>query len=223
MIHLGSPPEQRSSIFEPKNGLKRLFFFNSDKLSFSAAAACTCLALCLFFYLTDGQKYLDESILYHFGRFDLAHNFSPWFFVFRCVGDFKTLRKVLSLLAFLPQLICCVYFGGVRKASLPYSLFMVTLSFVTLNKVVTAQYFAWYLVLAPLIYASLVITPSLKKAIYSWALSQVNWLFWAYLYEFEHVEVALLPVFISSVLFVVANLYCMVEIDKSYTFQLNKK
>jgi phosphatidylinositol glycan class M len=215
MVHLGGSP---SSIFTPKKGLKRLLALNLDKGLFSVSAAVTCLTLCLVFYLRDGQRYLDESIFYHFGRFDLAHNFSPWFFLFRCVGHLQT-RKVLSLVAFLPQLVCCVYFGVVRKSSLPYALFMVTLSFVALNKVVTAQYFAWYLVLAPLIYSSLAITPSLKRAIYSWAFSQLNWLFWAYLYEFEHVESALVPVFISSVLFVVTNLYCMAQIDCSYSCQ----
>ena len=111
----------------------------------------------------------------------------------------------------------CIYFGMVRQATLPYSLFMVTLSFVTLNKVVTAQYFAWYLVLAPLIYPSLIITPNLKRSIYLWILSQVNWLFWAYLYEFEHIESALILVFFSSLLFVGSNIYGLIQIDRSYS------
>ena len=55
----------------------------------------------------------------------------------------------VSLLTFLPQSIvaflCSVKLSPGR---LPLSLFLTTLSFVSLNKVYTAQYFLWYLPLA---------------------------------------------------------------------------
>jgi len=217
LLHLGHPPERRLSIQKGTMKMKMLTsLLSRTTVVFFLSAACTCIGLCAVFYKTDGQRYLDEAIMYHFGRFDLAHNFSPWFFIFRIVGDIRV-RRLLGLAAFLPQLVCCVYYGLVRRSSLPFKLFMVTLSFVTLNKVVTAQYFAWYLVLLPLVYRELTITPALKKSALLWVLSQLNWLFWAYLYEFERIENVLALVFFSSVVFLISNIYCMLQIDKAYS------
>jgi len=217
LVHLGTQTRRHRTLFIPQKGLRSLVAVNAAKLAFAFAAALTCLGLCAVFYLSEGQRYLDEAVLYHFGRFDLAHNFSPWFFVFRVVTD-DNWRRALGLAAFLPQVASCAYFGVLRKASLPYALFMVTLSFVTLNKVVTAQYFAWYLVLLPLIYPSLKMSARLVASAGLWVMAQLNWLAWAYLYEFEKMESVLFLVFLSSLLFVASNCYLMLQIDKSYSF-----
>ena len=221
LVHLGSPNPQLSSIFRPNKGLASLLSLNGRKVVFCCTSAVTCLALCAIFYRMEGQQYLDEAILYHFGRYDLAHNFSPWFFIFRVITGDRT-RKALGLVAFLPQVGCWVYYGLVKESSLSFSLFMVTMSFVALNKVVTAQYFAWYLVLLPLIFPSISsaksagISRALKVSVSFWVLSQLNWLFWAYLLEFERVEAALFLVFLSSVVFVLTNLKVMVDVNDSY-------
>ncbi|QDZ19692.1 mannosyltransferase [Chloropicon primus] len=219
LVHLGRPSR---SIFTVQNGFRDLVSLNESKAAFALSSAFTFAALCLAFYLAEGQRYLDEAILYHFGRYDLAHNFSPWFFIFRVVTN-DGARKVLGLAAFLPQVLCLAYYGLIKASSLPYSLFMVTLSFVALNKVVTAQYFAWYLVLLPLVFPSILspksavaVRKALKLAVFLWVLSQLNWLFWAYLYEFEKMESALFPLFLSSVVFVASNVKLMLELDKSY-------
>ena len=221
LVHLGRP---NRSIFEEQGGNRgSLLALTREKVAFCLASGLTCAALCLACYALDGQRYLDEAILYHFGRYDLAHNFSPWFFVFRTVTH-EGARKALGLAAFAPQVACWVYYGAVRRSTLPFSLFMVTLSFVTLNKVVTAQYFAWYLVLLPLVYPwvaepgnAAAASPGVRVSVALWVLAQLNWLFWAYLYEFEGVESVLPAVFASSVLFVASNAKVMVELGKSYS------
>ena len=87
-----------------------------------------------------------------------------------------------------------------------------------MNKVVTAQYFAWYLVLLPLVYPSLKMSARLVASAGLWVMAQLNWLAWAYLYEFEKMESVLILVFLSSLLFVASNCYLMLQIDKSYSF-----
>jgi len=221
LVHLSDDPLPRSGsgsgslIFARRWGLQQALRPSRRKLGFSLAAAGTCAGLCLLCYRAEGQRYLDEAILYHFGRFDLAHNFSPWFFIFRNVADDGS-RRAMGLAAFLPQVLCIFYFGAVKRSSLPYKLFMITLSFVTLNKVVTAQYFAWYLVLLPLVYPELRVSGALKTAIGLWVAAQVNWLFWAYLYEFEKMEAVLPLVFLSSVAFLLSNMLVILSTDKCY-------
>lgn len=60
-------------------------------------------------------------------------------------------------------------------------MFLQTITFVIYNKVITAQYYVWYLSLLPLITPYLNI--SFKKGVllcFLWLLSELNWLYWGY-------------------------------------------
>jgi len=213
LVHLGSPPNL--SIFDDKCGLRALLTINRSKLSFVFVSGATCIGMCYLCFLKYGNDYLHEALLYHFGRFDLAHNFSPWFYVFQKVEG-SAARRALGLAAFVPQVACCVYFGVVKKGSLPLSLCLMTMAFVAMNKVVTAQYFAWYLVLIPLVLPCIQVHRGLTNSCAWWVLAQLNWLLWAYLYEFEHIHSVLVLVFISSILFVSSTLNCIRQLTRAY-------
>lgn len=142
-------------------------------------------------YMLYGDIYIEEAWLYHFHRQDLQHNFSPYFFIYSFVTDAFS-RRILSFLAFVPQfsliLISAFYYvyGSKQKKDLFMSLFVQTYIFVTLNKVITAQYFEWYMCLMPLIVPFLNM-PLLKwiQVFTFWAVSILQWLLPAYLYEFR--------------------------------------
>lgn len=120
-------------------------------------------------YYFYGQQFLDEYLLYHVRRQDIKHNFSPYFYPIYLTMNNPQLASILGFGAFIPQLICIIYFA-LKYVSLylqlyrvcqfmpfrysndlPLCWFMTTFSFVALNKVCTSQYFVWYLMYLPLI------------------------------------------------------------------------
>ena len=75
---------------------------------------------------------------------------------------------------------------GRNPADLPFCIFAQTFVFVAYNKVVTSQYFLWYLSLLPLV------IPKLKLSKYEavtslllWGFTQASWLLPAYFLEFK--------------------------------------
>lgn len=102
---------------------------------------------------------IEQSILYHFGRSDHRHNFSPHFleaFLSYEVGAGSILasgeftRVLRSLASFAPQA-TVITLMAVRftESSLSATLLLQTMVFVSMNKVCTAQYFMWYMCLFP--------------------------------------------------------------------------
>lgn len=117
-----------------------------------------------------GRPYLEHSWLYHLTRKDHRHNFSPYFLPIylstvpawpsplsssgsSVVGGSGWLWWTQSpLLSFLPQMAAAV--GGaaiLASKDLVLALFVGTHAFVHLNKVVTSQYFLWYLFFLPIL------------------------------------------------------------------------
>ena len=75
---------------------------------------------------------------------------------------------------------------GRNPDDLPFCIFAQTFVFVAYNKVVTSQYFLWYLSLIPLV------IPKLKLSRYEavtslllWGFTQASWLLPAYFLEFK--------------------------------------
>lgn len=81
--------------------------------------------------------------------------------------------------------ICCLALCLSRHLDLCWLL--TTLAFVAFNKVSTAQYFVWYFGLLPLVWPNMRWDRwrVLAGAGAFWLLTQVNWLLWAYLLEFQ--------------------------------------
>lgn len=143
-------------------------------------------------YLLYGKIYIDEAWLYHFHRQDLQHNFSPYFYIYHLVTG-ESGRRILSFFAFVPQLVLITasafyyVYGGKPRKDLFMSLFVQTVIFVTLNKVITAQYFEWYMCLLPLIvpFFNGFFLPTWASIFAIWACSILQWLLPAYLLEFQ--------------------------------------
>ena len=176
------------------------------QIAFAAVAAAAFAAWTGGFFALHGREYVDAALLYHVGRVDLAHNFSPWFYVLARLGS-DAQRRLASLAAFAPQAGLCAAVGARFAPDLPFALTLQTVAFVALNKVVTAQYFAWYLALLP------ACLPSLRRGSakglaglgVAWAGAQLHWLWWAYRLEFKRQPVAF-EVFLASCLFLAVNL-----------------
>uniref|UniRef100_A0A1I8AVR7 GPI alpha-1,4-mannosyltransferase I, catalytic subunit n=1 Tax=Steinernema glaseri TaxID=37863 RepID=A0A1I8AVR7_9BILA len=154
---------------------------------YAIAAFLSCGFLTLVFYHMYGQSYLDESLLYHFKRVDIRHNFSPYHLLFYLSygGDPLTLR-IAGTLAFLPQLFIVVALGFRFHHDLPFCWFVSTIAFVAFNKVCTSQYFIWYLCFIPIVHRSLKITfAAAMNILVIWLIPQGLWLCAAYALEFQ--------------------------------------
>ncbi len=194
------------------NKVWKAFKPNAKKLKFFAFSAIGFVLPTYWSYVRYGQLYLDESWLYHFHRKDPQHNFSPYFYIYHITNDPQK-QKMFAYFAFIPQLLIVIsvalYYCIGRKHKIQdlwFAIFVQTAAFVTLNKVITSQYFLWYLCLLPLIwpYVWLSSKQSLIVLI-AWLLSQAQWLLPAYLYEFQHWN-CLQWVWIASWIFLVTNL-----------------
>ena len=75
---------------------------------------------------------------------------------------------------------------GRDPCDLPFCLFAQTFVFVAYNKVVTSQYFIWYLSLLPLIVPNLKLTKyEAVTSLLLWGFTQASWLLPAYFLEFK--------------------------------------
>uniref|UniRef100_A0A7E4UYU8 GPI alpha-1,4-mannosyltransferase I, catalytic subunit n=1 Tax=Panagrellus redivivus TaxID=6233 RepID=A0A7E4UYU8_PANRE len=169
-------------------------------ISLSSFAAT--VAICYWLY---GYKCIFEFLLYHFSRYDIRHNFSPYFYpMYLSVGD-EGLLKLISLGAFVPQALAIVGFALKYSNDLEFCWFLTTFAFVSLNKVCTSQYFVWYIIFTPLIANQIkTSTPKLITLILAWFAGQGLWLFFAYLLELQGMN-TFLPLWLSSLVFVAIN------------------
>jgi hypothetical protein len=133
----------------------------SLKLSFFLYSAFTFLCLTAMCYHAYGYTFLYETYLYHITRIDTRHNFSVYFYQLYLEASAASIPSVLSttlaigavdlarvlpLLSFLPQLLTLAFFSARLYRDLPLCIFASTLVFVAFNKVVTAQYFLWWII-----------------------------------------------------------------------------
>ena len=110
----------------------------------------TFLSLLIIFYKIIGYKFLYEYLLYHIIRKDHRHNYSMFYYLIYLTYNSK-LSKFLSLITFLPQIILIILITILMFEKINLCLIVLTMVFVVFNKVITAQYFIWYLCLMPLI------------------------------------------------------------------------
>lgn len=138
-------------------------------------------------YQSYGQEFLEHSYLYHFGRIDHRHNFSVYNIALYYKSAFPDIPPIQEY-AFLPQIVLAILIPLVyARKDIISTLFLQTFAFVTFNKVVTSQYFIWFLIMLPHYLAS---SSSLgrwykgPRMFLQWALTQGLWLKLAYELEF---------------------------------------
>lgn len=184
--------------------------------------------LAVYYY---GHEALEEGLLYHFKRVDHRHNYSMyWYWIYLARGRTEiaslsfaggapslSSSSVWGFIPLLPQIFILGFSSlGIAPYDLSFALFCQTFAFVTFNKVMTAQYFTWYLCLLPLcsdrvgwhsdrMYISLGV---LIVSIITWLLSAftLEMLGWR-----SHRQV-----WMASVFFFVANVNLLSSILKGY-------
>ncbi|KAL6952152.1 hypothetical protein U1Q18_049845 [Sarracenia purpurea var. burkii] len=206
-----------------------------DKLKFLSTFATTLASLTGIFYYVYGFKFIEESILYHVYRKDVQHNFSLYFYVQYLdafVPDYVTRIFTLfdpkitkALLIIVPQIVLLiavtVKYNTLRH--LAFNLYCSAFIFVVFNKVLTSQYFVWFLSLLPLFLPSITISKNKVIGILSaWIGSQAAWLASAYLLEFEG-RPTFAAIHGSSILFFSVNVWILSTFINAYNTQYLKK
>eukprot|EP01017_Pseudomicrothorax_dubius_P046098 TRINITY_DN8072_c0_g1_i1.p1 TRINITY_DN8072_c0_g1~~TRINITY_DN8072_c0_g1_i1.p1 ORF type:complete len:418 (-),score=102.08 TRINITY_DN8072_c0_g1_i1:112-1365(-) len=169
--------------------------FLRNRIKFAALSASVFIVLFIIFYAKFGSVFLNETYLYHLSRKDNRHNFSIFFYFIYL--NYDQISPIISILAFLPQVIVIGTAGIKLYKDIIFCVFVQTFAFVIFNKVVTAQYFVWYLIYLPLILARSNLFTDAKKRwllIYCaaiWLAVEFLWMMVAFQLEFKGVNVFL--------------------------------
>lgn len=226
------------SIFSVSASSNNLFtailkFVNRDRVVFAITSAASFLVLTGTMYVVYGYPFLLHTYLHHLSRIDHRHNFSPYSTLLYISSSpavntltgnpDSLLHRITSHIpepskwAFFPQLML----SGIilpllfAKRDVTKTMFLQTFAFVTFNKVCTAQYFMWYMVLVPFYLPSLTSNMSLKGKIVGllsvalWAGSQLLWVRQGYLLEFLGISTFYPGLFVATILFFVVNCFCL--------------
>ncbi len=188
------------------NGFDSSVFFHSTM--------CSLLLLFTLSYSLYGHDYLKHSIIYHIIRMDHRHNFSTYFYYFYLsYGQEHTtlVSHIISLMSSVLQF-SSIALSSIRYASsnLPFCLFVQTLCFVILNKVITGQYFLWILALVAVAWDTKLIRRfsylhMTKWVCGLWLSSFFFWLFCAFEMEMRG-QNTLFTIWIASTIFLCINI-----------------
>lgn len=173
-------------------------------LSFSVFMVLTCTS-----YKFYGDEFLSHAHLHHLTRQDTRHNFSVWFLPFYLTDG----SSPFGLFCFLLQLSLCVAISFRYCDEVYFASFLQTFLFVTFNKVITSQYFIWYISLLPLIAKHLNAIPP-AKAVYLtvlWFFSQGVWLLPAYLFEMRGLN-SFMFMHLGSLIHFTINIFIAVQL-----------
>ncbi|PLW22403.1 hypothetical protein PCASD_05106 [Puccinia coronata f. sp. avenae] len=186
---------------------------NRAQFRFGAISLTSFTALNLLMYSIWGHEYIESSYLYHLRRLDHRHNFSPYFYpiYLSFTSTLKERSALLHLLqhpltSFIPQMSLSLalgfYYG---KQHLPFACFIQTYVFVVFNKVITSQYFMWYLWFVPLLASEIHLSRlEMISTTVIWLSTQAIWLSQAYRLEFLG-EPRFRAVWMSSIGFVLGH------------------
>lgn len=125
-------------------------FYKTHSIIFVFISAFIFISFIGLFYVLLGYKFLFEYLLYHVLRKDHRHNYSIFYYLIYLTYD-NNFSNSLSLIAFLPQMILILLATLFLYREINLCLIILTMIFVTFNKVITSQYFIWFFSLLPLI------------------------------------------------------------------------
>lgn len=195
---------------------------NVPNLKYAVYTVVTLAMFNTLMYFVYGQEFLDHSYLYHVTRIDHRHNFSVYNMVLYYKSALPASSNIdIETLAFIPQLLLAGIIIPLifAKQDLLSCLFLQTFTFVTFNKVITSQYFIWFLIFLPhfLFKSDLLQTRRINGVfvLLLWVISQGCWLYNAYRLEFLGENTFDYSLFNSSLFFFLSNCICIGEFIKS--------
>lgn len=217
MVYLARPTKDSRSINSLSTFISTWFhrLLQPAPILFALSCVGTFVGLTYLAVLLYGDKALEEGLLYHLSRVDHRHNYSMWWYPI-----YLARRQVPGAILMLPQLLLLVVTSLVRPDDLGWTLFLQTYIFVTFNKVITAQYFTWYLCLLPL--CRFHDSPRLRMAGMFVVASMLFWLASAYLLELQGLPVPRL-VWVASVLYFAANIHMLRVLIQSTSSSLSPR
>ncbi|KAK6200157.1 PIG-M-domain-containing protein [Scheffersomyces amazonensis] len=217
IIYLSSIAYYLSNKANPFINIKLLNLLNYKNLLYIIISLSIFASLNLIMYQYYDYQFLFETYLYHLVRLDHRHNFS----IYNVLLYYKSAIPLESDLidierfAFIPQLLISVIAIPLvfSKSDIISTLFLQTFAFVTFNKVITSQYFIWFLIFLPhfLLKSNLTYKNSLNGIflLLLWIVSQGSWLYFAYQLEFLGLSTFDTGLLYSSIFFFLSNCYIL--------------
>ncbi len=116
--------------------------------------------------------------------------------------------KVVSFFAFLPQMLLILLASLIFYSDLSFCIILITMIFVHFNKVITAQYFLWYISLIPLLIHRNDLFKQKKGLITFtvWIILELVWNFYAHRLEQLGIN-SFIELYIIEVLFFITSCY----------------
>ncbi|GJP48945.1 hypothetical protein CLOM_g8216 [Closterium sp. NIES-68] len=214
-----SPPKSSIPDTAKASALSRILKGLTLPVEFAVVSGGTFVLVTALCWRLYGDQFLNESLLYHASRSDHRHNFSAYFYAIYLMTNQGAPSVTSRILSFLPQLLLQSTFSLKFFQDLPFCLFVQTFAFVAFNKVITSQYFVWFLFLLPLIlpFTSLRLTKYGGACLLLWLAGQSYWLWWAYNLEFGGLS-CMLPLWVAGIMFLAANVAILACLIRSHTF-----
>ena len=190
------------------------YLFTKVALCYIAISSCVFFSFLIIFYKLIGYKFLYEYLLYHLLRKDHRHNYSIFYYIIYLTYE-SNFSKYLSLVTFLPQIILILTVTIFLYKDINLCLIVLTMIFVHFNKVITAQYFIWYLSIIPLIiHRNLLFNVKKWKAMIIftiWMFLELIWNRYAHLLEYEGINCFMI-MWIINISFFLISCYFVKEI-----------
>ena len=212
LIYIPSIMFYLSSQGTPLINLPVIRWVNVSNIKFFVVTSLTVGILSYIMYGFYGHEFLFNSYLYHFGRVDHRHNFSVYntaLYYKSALPDIPPIQEY----AFLPQVVLALVIPLVYgKRDIISTLFLQTFAFVTFNKVITSQYFIWFLIMLPHFLANSNLARWYKgpRIFLQWGLTQGLWLKQAYDLEFLGKN-TFIPLLVCSIIFFLSNCAILCE------------
>ncbi|ODV80495.1 glycosyltransferase family 50 protein [Suhomyces tanzawaensis NRRL Y-17324] len=192
-------------------------WINVTNLKYLIVTCLSVSALNWLMYKIYDFEFMYHSYLYHLTRLDHRHNFSIYNIALYYKSALTENTQNIENFAFIPQIMLSAVLIPLVFADrdLISSLFLQTFAFVTFNKVMTSQYFLWFLIFLPhYLSRSRYLTRQYMwrgvVMVLAWVISQAAWLGCAYNLEFLGIN-AFSELLYASIGFFLVNCWLLAQ------------
>ena len=228
---------------------KKEYKYIKDWVIFGLSSIFTLICVTYLVYKKFGDEFLEHAYFYHMVRSDHRHNFSVWNMVLYMEQIPEVIKQDLfvvnnnklgplnmnvifdnKFLSTFPQLAICfivpliLFFKETTKSDITEKLIKIisiqTMLFVHFNKVITSQYFIWYLTYLPF-FIDYFMDQFEKKEYFglvklaaAWVSGQAVWLLFGFLLEFKNKNV-FIQLFVAGCTMLITNVYVICKLIES--------